>query len=121
MRRDRLKQRREELGLSQADLAARLKTDGNTIYRYEKEGSVDPTSEAVEKLARELTVTSDWLLGLVPDKHSHLEEEALTPDERRLLDAARKGQMSEIMKAALELTEHQNQSGVSGNQPATNS
>lgn len=121
MRRDRLKQRREELGLSQADLAARIKTDGNTIYRYEKEGSVDPTSEAVERLSRELNVTSDWLLGLVDEKTGHLEEEGLSPVERRLLDAARKGELADIMKVALELTEGKQQPGVSGAQPATNS
>lgn len=119
MRVDRLKQRREELGWSQPELARRINSDANTIYRYEK-GQNDPSSTVLGQMADALEVTADWLLGLVEDQHSYLVEEALSPSERRLLAAARNGSLRDMLKATLEMTDSDDQSKVSGTQPATN-
>lgn len=117
---DRLKERRDEKGLSQADLGARVGVDGNTIYRYEKT-PMGISSDVLEKIAKVLDVSVDWLLGLVSDKHDHLEDEGLTPTERRLLDSARDADFIEMMKAAIKLYEEQNKPGIASAQPATNS
>lgn len=120
MRGDRLKERREEKGLSQADLGARVGVDGNSIYRYEKT-PMGLSADVLEKLADALDVSADWLLGLVDGKNDHLEDEGLTPTERRLLDSARNANFIEMMKAAIKLYEEQNKPGIAGAQPATNS
>lgn len=120
MRGERLRQRREELGLSQADLGARLKLEGNAIYRYEK-GQSDPASELLGRIAKELGVSSDWLLGLVDAKGDRLTEEALSADERKLVTAIRNGHVVEAMEVTLQLGKHEEQSNVAGVKPAPNS
>lgn len=119
MRGERLKQRREELGLSQADLGMRLKLEGNAIYRYEKSQS-DPASELLGRMAKELGVSSDWLLGLVDEKTDRLIEDALSVDEHKLLTAVRNGHIVEAMEVTLQLGKREDQSNVAGVKPAPN-
>ena len=119
MRADRLKQRREELGLTQVELGARLKIEAQAIYRYEK-GQSDPSADMLGRMAKELEVSSDWLLGLVGDITSHLTEADLTPTERKLIDAVRKGLFVEAMETTVELAKQNNQSEVPSIKPATN-
>lgn len=107
MRGDRLKQRREELGLSQADLGARLGIEAQAVYRYEKE-QADPSSEVLGRFAKELEVTADYLIGLVDAPTGHLSEEALSPTERKLIAAVRKGLIVEAMEVTLELVKREN-------------
>lgn len=64
----RLRQRREALGLSQEQLAARAQLEGlnitqKTVSRIETGDRVVPDYE-LPVLARALGVTVDWLLGL---------------------------------------------------------
>jgi transcriptional regulator with XRE-family HTH domain len=58
---ERLKQLRQERGLSQADLAAKVGTDPGQISRYEN-GRMAPSAEAVARLADVLDVSCDYLL-----------------------------------------------------------
>lgn len=119
MRADRLRQRREELGLTQAELGERLNLEAQAIYRYEK-GRNDPSSDMLAKLANELSVSADWLLGLVNEQNSHLNEADLSADERRLIDAVRRGQFVEVMATAVELAKRDDQAAVTGAKPAPN-
>ena len=64
----RIRQRREALGLSQEQLAARAQLEGlnitqKAVSRIETGDRVVPDYE-LPVLARILTVTVDWLLGL---------------------------------------------------------
>lgn len=62
----RIKKRREELGLSQADLAERMpggREAGLQISHYECERRT-PSAAALKDLAKALGVSADWLLGL---------------------------------------------------------
>ena len=61
----RLKQRREGLGLSQAELAARMNNVKSTplqISHYEAERRM-PSAESLIHLADALECSVDWLLG----------------------------------------------------------
>lgn len=94
---DRLREIRERRNLTQDDLNNRLGFGGTQVYRYET-GKADPSPEVLVRLARELEVTTDWLLGLVDAPGEHLQEEDLAPDERKLLSAFRRGDWREGMK-----------------------
>jgi transcriptional regulator with XRE-family HTH domain len=59
----RLKQRRLQVGMSITRLAALAKISPEQIECYEK-GEEDIPASVLFSLARALSVTSDWLLGL---------------------------------------------------------
>lgn len=58
----RIFQLRKERGWSQPDLGKRIGTSGDIIGRYER-GDMTPSVEVARKLARELDVTVDYLVG----------------------------------------------------------
>lgn len=59
----RLRQCREQLGLSLSDLSRHTGLSYNTLQQYEEQLTI-PRIDAVEKLAKALQVSSDYLLGL---------------------------------------------------------
>lgn len=59
----RLKELREEKGLSARQLAKALKVSDRAVQRWEKEEHI-PNADAVILIARYFEVTSDYLLGL---------------------------------------------------------
>lgn len=64
----RLKDRREELGLTQADLAAKVGVSSQTISAYErnsntKSGGKMPSLDKAFEIAGALDVSLDWLCG----------------------------------------------------------
>lgn len=71
---ERIRARREELGLSRADVARLMpgKTNENAVYRWEK-GLHRPNDDTLEALAEVLKTTVGQLLADEPDK-------SLTPD-----------------------------------------
>ena len=79
----RIKQRREELGISQEELAARIGLTQTQVSRYEL-GDSDPKASALAAIARALMVTTDWLVGL-----DDREVDALSPDEKQALEVYR--------------------------------
>ena len=93
---DRMRQARESLGLTQVDLASRLKTHQAQIYRYEN-GVSEPLPEQIVRLARELQVSADWLLGLTHDSTDTMPEKTLSPQERRFLEALRHGNFRRLL------------------------
>lgn len=97
----RMKERREALGLTLAELGERLKLEPQAVHRYEK-GLNDPRSELVARIAVELEVTADWLLGLVDEPNARITEKDLTETERRLIDLLRSGQVTEAMQLTLD-------------------
>lgn len=58
---DRMRQRRDEKGLSQRDLAKLMDTDQQTINRYEQ--GRKPAPDMLVKLADALDTSTDWLLN----------------------------------------------------------
>lgn len=60
---ERLKEKRKEAGLSQAELAARVGVTSRTIQNYELGTRKPQNVEVVQKLADVLHTTTDYLLG----------------------------------------------------------
>lgn len=60
-----IRRRRQELGLSQADLAGRVGTDARAIRRYEA-GDIQPSLAMAKALADALEITLDVLAGGLP-------------------------------------------------------
>ena len=59
----RLRESREEKGLTQKQLADLLLTTQSTIGKYERE-ELQPNVETIIKICKTLEITSDYLLGL---------------------------------------------------------
>jgi class 3 adenylate cyclase len=59
---DRIRERREGLGLTQRDVAAALQVSNQAVSKWER-GENAPDIEALAPLARLLGVSVDWLLG----------------------------------------------------------
>ena len=93
----RLRELRERLGYSQQDLAEKVETALQQIYRWES-SKTDPSGDFITRLAKALDTTTDYLLGLDDDPTGRRREEDLTPDERRLLVAYRTGRIYELLR-----------------------
>lgn len=87
---DRLRGIRERRGFTQDELAFRLAVGQSQLARYEN-GRAEPTPEVIARLAGELEVTADYLLGLADDPAGRINEADLSDIERRLLAAYRRG------------------------------
>ena len=61
----KVKERRKELGLTQTELANRLNTTKQTIYKYENEVVTNLPSDRIEQLATALDTTPQFLMGWV--------------------------------------------------------
>src|SRR4051812_37047705 len=81
---DRLRKIRDKRGLSQRELARLCNIGEAQIYRYENSKG-EPSADYLARIARQLEVSTDYLLGLSGDEVGHLREEPLTVDQRRLL------------------------------------
>lgn len=105
MQGSRLKAVREDRQLTQIDLSNRAGVSLKQLWPYEHDES-DPTSDVLARLAKELEVSMDYLAGLVDDPQARLSEEELTPMERKLLAAFRRGDLDALMRVALDNREH---------------
>ena len=79
----RLRQLREDRGLSQVSIAKKLGVSKETIYRYEHNVQ-DPSVERVKQLAVILRTSSDYLLGL-EDSYT-IKLPTLTEEQRNALN-----------------------------------
>lgn len=90
MRRDRLRQSRDEKGLTQQELADATGISIAQIQRYEdEEGTVMPSVDKLGALAKALDKSADYLMGLSDHPHGELTFKDLTPEEQRLITAYR--------------------------------
>lgn len=87
---DRLRKLRERRGLSQRELSRRCDLGETSVYRFEH-NLVEPAADAVARLARELRVSMDYLMGLSDKETGQLSENALTPEEQAYVDLYRSG------------------------------
>lgn len=96
MRIDRIKNTREQLGLTQDELAEKLGVDSLQIWRWENEKN-KPSADWIAHLAEALSVSSDYLLGL-SDEPNPANMTVLSPKERAAISAWRKGLRLEAVK-----------------------
>ncbi|HRE48808.1 MAG TPA: helix-turn-helix transcriptional regulator [Aggregatilineales bacterium] len=99
MRGDRLKEVRQKRGLSQRELALRCGLGEQQIWRYEN-GETDPAGEIIMRIAKEIEVTADYLLGIVDDPQGRLSVSDLTTAEWRLVQAYRNGDLAVLLDMA---------------------
>lgn len=57
----RIRQRREEIGFTQTDLASALGVKEANVYRWER-GDSEPSSRLLRRIVKALDVSADWLL-----------------------------------------------------------
>lgn len=99
---NRIRRLREANGYTQEEFGKMLGEKGKQqVYKWEK-GDHIPNGEAVAKIARALNVTTDYLLGLTNDPQGHITEDDLSPMERLLVNAYRRGDFQELMRIAAE-------------------
>jgi len=112
----RLREARENRNLTQDELALILGIGQSQMNKYENNKS-EPSPEVIGRMARELEVTADWLLGLVNDRKVHLQEKTLSPTERKLLSAFRRGDLRGLMRIAAEDEQPKDQLEIAGTEP----
>lgn len=93
---DRLQEIRDDQGLSQLELATRVKTSQSTISQLEQ-GTRNPSYQMLRRLAEALNVSVSYLLGEQDLKELSPEEEAHFRELRGLPKAART-QLQEYMQ-----------------------
>lgn len=92
---DRLRRAREKRRLTQRELARRCKFGETQIYRYEN-GRGDPSSDHLARIARELRVSTDYLVGLSDKETGQLSENALTTEEQSIIDLYRRDGLAAV-------------------------
>src|SRR5689334_16199220 len=97
LRGDRLRLLRQQHKYTQEQLAERLSLGIRQIHRYEK-GLSDPAADIVARIATELDVTTDYLLGLNDEPSRSYRDQDLAPEEHKLLSAFRRRQWEEILQ-----------------------
>ena len=98
----RIKKRREELGMSMSDLARALGKNRSTISRYESEVIDDMPISVIPPLARALKTRPEYLMGWVDEK----EESLLYDEESEVLRQYRsKPEMQAAVKVLLGIKE----------------
>lgn len=100
----RLKHVRSARGITQEDFASRLGVAYQQIWRWES-GKNDPSGEMIVRMARELGVTADYLLGLTDDEAGVFTEEALSAKERQLIAEIRNGKFRDALQTLAALSE----------------
>lgn len=99
---ERLRRIREQREFTQDELAALLGLGQSQLNKYENNKS-DPTPEVMVRLATELNVTTDWLLGLVDEVDERISDNVeLTPQERKLISALRRRDYESVMRTVVE-------------------
>lgn len=104
---DRIRAKRQDLGLSVDELAARLGKNRATVYRYENGDIENLPVGVLEPLATALETTPAYLIGLVDSAvPSTPSEPAITnnlPDKAKTVLQQEDGKVAEIMELFVNL------------------
>lgn len=82
----RIKERRNEIGISMPELGRRVGVNKSTIQRYETDGVNPNRSMIINGLADALQTTSEWLTGLSEEKEVKETGDSRTVCEGEVLD-----------------------------------
>ncbi len=81
---ERIKSCREKANLTQDELAKRLATTKQTIYKYENNIVTNIPSDKIEKMAELFNVTPAFLMGWEDDNKSSWQPKLTDKDEKEL-------------------------------------
>jgi transcriptional regulator with XRE-family HTH domain len=70
---ERIRKARERYGMSQSELARRIKVSKQALYQMESNKTADPGALKVKAIAMALRVSANYLLGLSDDDESESE------------------------------------------------
>lgn len=98
----RLKQLREERGLTYEEFAAMTGVNYSQVWRWET-GKNEVKRETIKAIAAALQISTDYLLGIVNEPRGLFAEESLTPQERRLIHMLRSGDIKKALNAISEI------------------
>lgn len=87
-RKERLRDRRKDMGFSQVTLAEAVKVGQSEVSQWET-GKRTPEPENIAKLCKALEVTMDYLFGLVDRPHDVLRESGLSEFEFKVVHRMR--------------------------------
>lgn len=87
---ERLRALRESRAYTQEELGEFINETRLQIWRWENEKAY-PDSKALTNLAKVFSVSTDFLLGLTDDWTPGFTQTDLTPGERTIIDAIRRG------------------------------
>ena len=88
---DRIRKQRELLGISQTELAEKIKVSKQTLYKYEKNLITNIPSNIIEEISKVLNVSESYLMGW--EDNLNKENSDLIPDilsDEKLLDHIKK-------------------------------
>lgn len=94
----RLKRARERAGLNQTELGRIIGVEQQQIHRWES-GRNTPSLDTTLELAIALNVSGDYMLGLVESFTERMSDDDMTPLERRVVAALRRGDKVEAIKS----------------------
>lgn len=69
----RIKAKREEAGLTQTELAKRIGTTKQTLFKYENDIITNIPSDKIEKIANILSVSAAYLMGWTEQKQEDID------------------------------------------------
>lgn len=99
----RVKRLREKQQWTQAELGAKIGSDGKQVIRYEKPNN-NCRADVIVALATALNTSSDYLLGLTENDDPRLFHDELSAEERALLIALRNRQTPDTVDALAVIT-----------------
>ncbi len=79
---------RKQQNKTQEDVALAIGIEVGQVSKYENQKN-DPSPEMLVRISKFLDVSVDYLLGLVDTPKAYLQEEALTAQEKMLLETFR--------------------------------
>lgn len=91
MNSDRLRQLRQDRGISQEELAEMIGISHRQVWRYEK-GETKPFGDTVAEIAAVLNTSTDYLLGLSDDPLPQSNND-LSSQEQDVIAAWRRGDL----------------------------
>ena len=110
---DRIRDRRQELGFSVDELAARLGKNRATVYRYEN-GDIEKLPVAIlEPLASALETNEAYLIGLVDDPRPLGRSIGMAADNKKAALQQEDGKVAEIMELFVNLPADKQQEALS--------
>ncbi|MCC0740554.1 helix-turn-helix domain-containing protein [Clostridioides sp. ZZV14-5902] len=101
---DRIKEIREDAGLSQKDFGSKVKLSRSQISCYEK-GIRDATDRSIKDICREFDINENWLRFGEGEKHSISEKDSLLAEVLAEITISDNMSMKEIIIKLCELDE----------------
>lgn len=93
---ERFREMRKQRGYTQADIVKAFGVSQQQVAKWER-GNSDASAETLTRLARLLQCSTDYLLGLSDLPEEQFKPQGLSPEEWRLVDLYRRGELPQLL------------------------